>query len=122
MPTYANAAIDALAAAVAAPYGPLTRVTDLTTLPTPNDRALMEFTDAAGHTLFMRYEELTDADRLLELLAEANSPSYLVHEVLTELTDILVDVPLAGDGQYTDSEVRQVFERLQALDFVRNYL
>lgn len=56
--TVSNATVDTAADAVDAPWGPFVRVTDVTTLPTPNSEIRIEFTTALGHTVFMSYEEL----------------------------------------------------------------
>jgi len=54
-----NAMVDAAAATVPAPFGPLTRVTNMNTLPTPNDDFNIEFNTAVtGIKVFMSYNEL----------------------------------------------------------------
>lgn len=58
--TITNGNIDTAAALIDAPYGPLTRVTDVATLPTPNSHIRLEFTDANGNTVFFTYEQLLD--------------------------------------------------------------
>lgn len=68
--TVSNATVDTAAAAVGAPYGPLTRVTDMDTLPTPNSQHKIAFTSNVGSTpVEMTYEELLITgvrDRILE--------------------------------------------------------
>ena len=67
--TLTNGQIDTLAAAVAAPYGPLTRVTDVADLPEPNSEIKLEFTSALTQTVYLTVEEMQIAgilaDRLL---------------------------------------------------------
>jgi hypothetical protein len=68
--TVTNANVDTGAAAIAAPYGPLTRVTDITTLATPNSDLRLEFTTALSTTVYMTYDELVDADMSEGILAQ----------------------------------------------------
>lgn len=67
-----NAEVDTAAAAVAAPYGPLVRVTDVTTLPAPNANIRIEFESALGTTVYLSYNQLGRADTLLRLLRQAH--------------------------------------------------
>ena len=69
MPTITNLQVDIIASGVAAPYGALTRVTDMGDLPTPNENIDIEFTTALGDTAFMTYEQLSTSairTRILE--------------------------------------------------------
>lgn len=70
--TVTNANINALAAATPAPYGPLVRVTDVATLPTPNSEIALELTSALGVHVFLTFEQLEDADIRLSLLKSAH--------------------------------------------------
>lgn len=56
--TIANNDIDTAAAAVDAPWGPFTRVTDVADLPTPNSNLRLELTTALGHTVYLTYDQL----------------------------------------------------------------
>jgi hypothetical protein len=123
MPTNTNAEVDTAAAAVPAPYGPLTRVTNLDDdLPTPNDTFLIELTDQDDNTVYAHYYELTDPERILEIVAEANGFSAVMHGAVLELDSILTDFPEAGDGLYSYSDYIAFVERLRSLDIVRNFL
>lgn len=57
-----NAQVDTAAAAVPAPYGPLTRVTDMSHLPTPNENILIRLTTASGSSIYMTYNQLTNPE------------------------------------------------------------
>lgn len=63
----ANSDLDTKAAAVAAPYGPLTRVGDAPSL-SPNSHVPVEFTSALSVTVFISYDDFVDgmAARILE--------------------------------------------------------
>ncbi len=122
MPTISNGTVDTAAAAVPAPYGPLTRVTDMSTLPTPNDRFKIELTDQNSNTIYARYEELADAERILEIVFEANGHNAVMHAALLELDAIVTAYPAAGDGLYTYPDYLAFVERLKQLHITRNYL
>lgn len=69
MPTITNLQVNIIASGVGAPHGPLTKVTDMSTLPTPNENHSIEFTTALGDTAYMSYEQLSTAavrTRILE--------------------------------------------------------
>lgn len=90
-----NATVDTAAAAVPAPYGPLTRVTDLDALGiNPDSEVVIEFTTdgsapAMGEvfTVRMSYSELTNTairDRILEYTAGvANNVLSLIDRIDT---------------------------------------
>jgi PKD repeat protein len=66
--TKTNAQVDAAAAAVVAPYGPLTRVSDVETFPTPNSNIKIEFTSALSETVYLTYDELVDTQLVTKIL------------------------------------------------------
>lgn len=86
MTNYSNANIDALAAAVPAPYGPLTRVTDMATLPTPNgDRFITLTTDTLNVPVRLRAYELADAEAVQKAIAEAERADYVIHQTIVQI-------------------------------------
>lgn len=83
-----NSTVDTAAAAVAAPYGPLTRVTDFETeLPSPNSEIRGLFTSNIGDTeVWLSYEELTNATMLLRILEGAHDWTAKVANMKTSIT------------------------------------
>jgi hypothetical protein len=81
-----NGQFDTEAAAAPAPVGPLTRVTDVTTLPTPNEDIQIEFTSAiSGVTVWMSYNEITDDDQRDAILARAGNFQAVIEAFQTAL-------------------------------------
>lgn len=67
-----NAQVNTLAAAVASPYGPLVRVTNMDDLPDPNADIKIHFTTAvAGVEVDATYNEMNDADVQAAIIAQA---------------------------------------------------
>jgi hypothetical protein len=83
--TVTNANIDTAAALVDAPYGPLTRVTDVATLPVPNTRIALQFTSALGVTIWMTYEDLENE-------AVANKLAAQSHDWTTRVANLKVKI------------------------------
>lgn len=122
MPTITNTNVDTAAASVPGPYGPLTRKTNMSNLPTPNDRYKIELEDQNGNKIVCRYEELTDPDRILELVYEANGYQGLMHKTILELEAIESDFPKDSNGEYTYEDYMAFVQRLRSLEIIRNYL
>lgn len=122
MPNITNAQVNTAAAAVPGPYGPLTRVTDVEALPQPNDQFFIELTDQNSNVIRVHYYELTDAERILEVLTEANGHNALMHAVLQELDSLTTDYPLAVDGLYSYADYMAFVDRLKSLQLIRNFL
>lgn len=123
-----NGTVDTAAAAVPAPYGPLTRVTDLDALGiTPDSEVVIEFTTdgsapAMGEvfTVWMSYSELTNTairDRILEYTAGvANNVLSLITRI-----DAVNDIAAALTPPYTETmyatligELRENFPEIWA--------
>lgn len=84
-----NATIDTAAAAVAGPYGPLTRVSDVDAdFPTPNGNIRIKFTSNIGSTVvYLTYNQLLDAHVTLRILEQAHSMTKRVQDIKTEISD-----------------------------------
>jgi hypothetical protein len=79
-----NSQVDTAAAAVSAPYGPLVRVTDVDSLPTPNEEHTIEFTMANSlGSVFMSYRQLTNSDTRLRILEQAANITGRVQKIKT---------------------------------------
>lgn len=86
-----NLQVDIVASTIAAPYGPIVRVTDLDTLPVPNENISLEFTMAAGvgsGSVFMSYEQLTGSDVANRILEQAAGLHGRVEEIKTAIANI----------------------------------
>lgn len=88
-----NATYDTAAAAVPAPYGPLTRVTDLEPTPSavlplvaPNTDWQVENTAASGVTVWITYNQLIDPVTALDIIKEAHG----VNSAIQEIEDLIV--------------------------------
>lgn len=91
--TITNSNLDTLAAAVPAPYGPLTRVTSVASLPTPNSEIRIEFTSQYSISVWLTYEELQVAGVRDRILAQAHEWTDVVTNMKTHITalDALAD-------------------------------
>lgn len=117
--TVSNATINTAAAAVPGPYGPLTRVTDVSTLPQPNSEFQIEFTDTRGLTVWATHGQLTDAEAIQRQIALAEGINYTVHALITEIAAINTyaqSIRLVAGGPYTNVHLRELVNRLNAID------
>lgn len=124
MTNHTNAQVNALCAAVPGPYGPLTRVTDLLTLPNDNSNMLLEFTDTRGTRMYMRYAELADVDARTKIIAEAEGINYMAHHIITEVDDINDDLQallLVAGGPYTPETFRTIVNSLKRIKNLSSY-
>lgn len=125
MATITNTQVNTAAAAVPTPYGPFTRVTDMTTLPTPNDLQQIELVDANGNTLYMTYNELADAVAVQQILAKRYGKQYVLHALINQVNTInttLQTIRNANGQGYTDAEYRQVIALLRTINETSGYL
>lgn len=83
--TVSNATVDTAAAAVASPYGPLTRVTDLTLLATPNYQTSIEFTTSLGQHVWLTWEQLANTTLTVKLLKQFSGHEALVRGLKTRI-------------------------------------
>lgn len=106
--TVTNGNINTLAAATPAPYGPLVRVTDVATLPTPNSEIVLELTSALGVTVHLTYEQLEDADIRLSMLKTAHggvATTRAISAAIDAIDTVNETVKTGGlfdQGDYTD--------------------
>ena len=87
--TVTNAQVDTAAGAVAAGAGgPLTRVSDVETFPTPNSEQNIELTTAVGATVYATYVELGLAGVIAAKIASAEGNSRRLHGVKTAINTL----------------------------------
>jgi len=125
MATYNNTQINTACAAVAGPYGPFTRVTDMAVQPVPNDMVKIQVTDNNGKTLFMTYEELTTAALRNKRIAEVYGYEYVLHALINQVASIntTLQAMKETDGLgYTVAEYEQAVELLRGIDVTSGYL
>lgn len=85
--TVSNGDVDTGAAAISAPYGPLTRVTDITTMGTPNSDFTLEFeTAVSGVNVFMTYDQLV-GDEAEGIILEAIGFQDKIESIKTLVND-----------------------------------
>lgn len=109
MTKYTNSDVNTLAAAIPAPYGPLTRVTDVNATLNYDDNgdAKIKLTSALASTVvWASRNELADADQIAKILFEAhsisgiNAPMYEIFKVVTAVYAYLK----AAAFPYSDAE------------------
>lgn len=119
--TVDNATVDTAAGLIAAPYGPLTRVTDAEALPTPNSEMELDFTLVAPYTAYhvsLSYEQLQSAAITLRKCREAVGESAIVEDLVFDV-DALNDTLAALTGPHTYAERRAAIEALRAIPQIR---
>lgn len=104
--TVTNGNLDTLAAAVPSPYGPLTRVTSVASLPTPNSEVRIEFTSQYSVSVWLTYEELQVAGVRDRILAQAHEWTDIVANMKTEINalDALAEA-MSAPHTYADYKV-----------------
>src|SRR5688572_2095411 len=116
--TKTNAQVDAAAAAVVAPYGPLTRVSDVESFPTPNSNIEIEFTSALSVTVYLTYDEMVDTqivDRILETqhsVRGVNAQARSVYGVVRAVAEYAASY--AGPA-YSDAEWQFIIDGLRVI-------
>lgn len=113
--TITNANVDTLASAVAAPFGPLTRVSDVEAFPTPNSEIDIEFTDALGNTLFMTYEQLQISGVVDRILAQVNGEDWIMEETLATLDALVTTMTGYAGPPYSYAQYKATVDALNAL-------
>jgi len=95
--TITNGDLDTLAAAVPAPYGPLTRVTSVASLPTPNSAHRIEFTTQYSVSVFLSYDDLQNDALVEKVLSQAHDYTSVVGRMKDAITglDALADTMTA---------------------------
>lgn len=88
--TVNNTQVDALAAAVATPYGPLTRDSgsDYTAMPVPNSNIRGKFTSAFSVVVYLSPEELENPGLTNAFLERAHSWTAVVADFKTAITGL----------------------------------
>lgn len=120
-----NANVDALANNVAAPYGPLERVTNMSTLPTPNRSFRIQFTDTLGNTVEATYDQLLDTQAMERQVALGEGLNYRMHKLITDVETIntaLQAVKDAAGGPYTQAEYSDAIALLRSLNAISAYI
>lgn len=115
-----NANFDTLAAAVPAPYGPLTRVTDINTAFDYDDNsdAKVEATSALNVTVFISYNQLNDAATRDAILFRAHAVKGInaiidpIQHTIKALNAYLSS--LSGPG-FSDAEALKVFNVVRTM-------
>lgn len=125
MATITNTQVNTACAAVAAPYGPFTRVTDMSALPTPNDMFKIQVTDANSKTLYMTYAELTNATLRNRVIANVYGKDYVLHSLINKVATInttLQAMKQATATGYTVTNYRDAVELIRTINEVSGYL
>lgn len=117
--TINNSAVDTLAAAVAAPYGPLTRVTNVSTLPTPNSDIKLEFTSALSATVYLTYEELQTPGSLLYLLEIQHGLTTVVETIKADVAELYAYTN-GLSAPHTEAEYQQIQEYIRGYRWLQN--
>ena len=120
-----NALVDAEANDVPAPYGPLERVTDMSTLPQPNRSYKIEFTDTRGVTVFATYDQLKDDQAMARQVALAEKRNYQTHKLITDvdtLNTALQAMKLVAGGPYTQANWSDAIDLLRSLEWISGYI
>lgn len=111
-----NANFDTAAALVAPPYGPLTRVGDMPDLDYNSNRQI-EVTSALGATLFISYDEMTNALVADKILREAHSTNnfvdagYRFHQLLNVM--FYHAAPMDDAAWYTPTEFKKLVRMIR---------
>lgn len=111
-----NANLDTAAAAVPAPYGPLTRVGSVADL-NYNSHLPVEFTSALSKTVFISFDDLSDVAVRDKILAEVHSTNgvvdagYRLHLLVNVLKAFLDTAD--NTGWYSDEEFAKAVRMLR---------
>lgn len=120
--TVTNAEVDTGAAAIDAPWGPLTRVSDVEAdYPEPNSNLDIEFTDDLDTTIWMTYEELIDADRSLAKIAQYEGLSYIMQTIADQVDALNDDIAAYSGPPYSYEEYRDTIAALRAIRETQGY-
>lgn len=109
-----NGNLDTVAAAVAAPFGPFTRVGDAAAV-SPNSNLPVEMTAATGETIYVSYDTLNSAVLLEEFLKETFGLGYLMNKIKLMIEVINASIQDIAPPPATDAEVKQILQSLKLL-------
>lgn len=120
-----NKQVDEAAAAVAGPYGPLTRVTDVEEFEGNNRHMRFEFTDQLGKTVLASYDELIDAQAIARQIALAEGVSYTVNKLIEQVDDLYTytdGIDNSNGGPYTQEQYEQIIAKLRDIHEISGLL
>lgn len=111
-----NSNLDTKAAAVAAPYGPLTRVGEAPQL-SPNSHVQVEFTSALGVTVYVSYDDFVDgnATRILEDAHAGRGQNVSTFQRLLHMSEFAYRWLAAKEADsnmppFSDSDMKTAFQ------------
>jgi len=116
--TVTNAQVDTGAAAIVAPYGPLTRVSDVEAFAAPNSNIEIQFTSALSVTVYLTYEQLIDLTRVYYRLEDQHSIRNIngqaneVYGILLAVTEYMKSF---SGPPYMDSEWQFIIDGLRII-------
>lgn len=112
MAAITNFQVDVVASGVTGIYGPVSRVTNMSTLPTPNENIGIEFTTALGDTVFMTYEQLTNLNVRNRILGQSGGVNERVQDLKTGVATVY-DITNALTAPHTYEELVTVVEAIR---------
>lgn len=120
-----NALVDAAANNVPAPYGPLERQTDMSTLPVPNRSFKIHLLDTRGVAVYATYDQLLDTQASARQVAYAERMNYQMTQLINDVETIntaLQIVKQSDGGPYTQAQWVDAIQLLRALRWVSGFL
>lgn len=111
--TVDNTTIDALAATVPAPFGPLTRVDDVGLAPSPNSGVRLDFTTALGGTVLLSYDELRNPDLVQDRVNQSDPWTHQVSKIITDSDGLDALITSVGSAPYTYEDYQSLVEFLR---------
>lgn len=118
-----NFQVDVIASTIAAPYGPIVRVTDMEDLPVPNENRDIEFTMAAtvdSLPVTMSYEQLATASVRNRILAQFAGVQGLAEELIADVAAAYA-VTNALSAPHTYEDYKTAVEAVRAIRAVKGY-
>lgn len=88
MPTITNFNVDTVASGIGGIYGPLSRLTNMGSLPVPNENHSIQFVTALGNHVFMSYEQLTTTAVRNRILGQAGGINENVQDLKTAVAAV----------------------------------
>lgn len=111
--TITNTQFDSAASAIPAPFGPLTRKSDIESI-SPNSQVAAEVTSALGYTFYISYQDLTDPVESMEIIRQAHGQLYVYQAMVDTLAVLLAN---ANDtlSTVTQEEMYSFFRAMRNL-------
>lgn len=119
-----NSNVDVLAAAVPAPFGPLTRVTDVDALTkSPNALFPIAFTDSAGTPVTLTWFQLNHAEAVQRAIAQAEGINYTVQDLIDTVALIYAytDGIDSSGGPYTQAQYTHIIGLLRGIPEISGF-